>query len=146
MTRQPGTAFVGTGVELDKGLLFYKGLFGYYPAEGGKSELKALWRTDGDIEATWSDLNPSITYRVPLSDARMQEVLDALAKWKSSDPGYSLLALKGNNCSVLAKDVAQSVGPKYLRPTRDYISGRLHRKTERRQHVRDGSAWKGCVN
>ena len=107
-----GHAFVGTGVELDNGLLFYEGLFGYYPAEGGKSELKALWRTDGDIKATWSDLNSSITYRVPLSDARMQEVLDALAKWKSSDPGYSLLALKSNNCSVLAKDVAQSVGLK----------------------------------
>jgi hypothetical protein len=104
-----GHAFVGTGVELDNGLLFYEGLFGYYPTGSGKSQVKALWRIDGVITSTWADLNPSITYRVPLTDDQKQKALAVLARWDANDPGYSLLGLNGKNCSVLAKEVAQAV-------------------------------------
>lgn len=108
-----GHAFVAVGVELDNGLLFYEGLFGFYPAGGGKKGiLKALFKADGIIDYQFADMSASFEFRIPISTAQRDEAISVLEKWKSEEPKYNLFAFGGNNCSVLVKEVAQAIGLK----------------------------------
>lgn len=102
----PGHAFVIFGVELDNGLLFEKGVFGFYPAEGGKlTPVKLLFSTDGEITFKWKDLERDLLFRVDVDDDKQTAAEAVLVKWK--DEKYSLF---GNNCSTLAGEVASAIG------------------------------------
>lgn len=106
-----GHAFVGLGTELDNGLLFYEGLYGFYPASGGKRAYKALFRDVGVIDFKMEDLGPAThRFRKSISEEQKGRALEVLRKWKSDRPSYNLLALGGNNCNVLAREIANSIG------------------------------------
>ena len=107
-----GHAFVGIGVELDNGLLFYEGVYGYYPTSIGLSSVKALYKDQGVITFKFDDLVPSVTFRTTISESQKAKVLKVLDTWRAADPGYNLLAKGGANCSVLGREIAKEIGLK----------------------------------
>ncbi len=101
----PGHAFVVLGEELDNGLKWDVGVFGFYPKEGKKVEIKQLINTPGKIDFKWVDLQRDVEYRVYVDDKEMKSVRVVLEKWK--DSSYSLF---DNNCSQMVSEVATSIG------------------------------------
>jgi len=102
----PGHAFVIFGVELDNGLMFEKGVFGFYPADGGKlTPVKLLFSTDSEITFKWKDLERDLLFRVAVDDDKQKAAEAVLVKWQ--DAKYSLF---GNNCSTLAGEIASAIG------------------------------------
>lgn len=102
----PGHAFVALGEELDNGLLFQKGVFGFYPKlDGAVSYIKMLFSVEGIIDLKMTDMNSDFTYRVFIDDEKLGKAEEVLKKWRGSQ--YSLF---GSNCSKLASEVAVAVG------------------------------------
>ena len=103
----PGHAFVAIGEELDNGLLFQKGVFGFYPKSNKLVDLRALYSIDGIIDFRLEDINPDFRYHVVIDDTQMKKIESVLKRWK--DKKYSLFA---ENCSKLAAEVAEAIGLK----------------------------------
>jgi hypothetical protein len=101
----PGHAFVVLGEELDNGLLFNLGVYGFYPKDGKASVIKALFGTDGQITFKWEDLDRDVFFRRNIDAQQRGRVLAVLERW--SDGNYSLL---GNNCNSLAAEVGRVIG------------------------------------
>lgn len=103
----PGHAFVIVGEELDNGLIFELGVFGFYPKDGKKYAIKAIFSTDGVIDHKWADIQRDQLFRVDVTKDQQDRALDIFEKWKSAD--YSLF---GNNCNKLSAEVAEAIGLK----------------------------------
>ena len=103
----PGHAFVAVGEELDNGLLFELGVYGFYPKDGKKVVLRALFGTDGEVDHRWKDMQRDVWFLHKISNVQLEQVLVVLKNWREEK--YSLL---GNNCNSLAKEVAKVSGLK----------------------------------
>ena len=103
----PGHAFVILGEELDNALTFQLGVFGFYPKDGKKLVIRALFGTDGVIDQKWADLESDVRFRQNISPAQKANVSKILNEWKTKK--YSLL---DNNCNKLAEQVAIAIGLK----------------------------------
>lgn len=106
----PGHSFVSLGEELDNGLLFQKGTYGFYPKKDGLVEIvKLLFSSSrpGTINFKLDDLENDVAYRVSIDYDQLVKAEGVLKAW--GDKKYTLY---GNNCSTFASEVAKAVGLK----------------------------------
>ena len=114
-----GHAFVGLGVKLNANLFVYEYLFGLYPKEGKKLQLKMIFsqvtgdlRNYADAKDIFSDTKWDVELLKDLTAAQHTAVKKQMEIWKVSAPPYNLLANDGKNCNALVGSVATMVGMK----------------------------------
>jgi hypothetical protein len=104
-----GHTFVKLGTELDDGLEYIHGVFGYYPDHGKLYEIKLIVGTAAVVKFELpADMQVDISQKYYVSEESYSKLLDMAKTYLSDNPTYSLLT--GSNCVKFVAEMAKAAG------------------------------------